>query len=286
MTALTMMFFAANSVLARFALRERQIDAGSFTVVRILSGALALAIILACRPRGMRAIGENGSLPAAAALFGYAIAFSFAYVSLGAATGALILFAVVQVTMLAAGMLRGERPMALEWIGLSMAFGGLVYLVLPGLTAPSPIGAALMAIAGVGWGCYSLAAGAVRFPTAATAGNFARATPMAAGTLFVICGTGNAHASWMGLGLAVISGAMASGIGYAIWYVALKNLRTTQAAIVQLTVPLITTAGGVILLGEPVTLRLVLASSAILGGVALALLTKTATVLSGRPCPQ
>jgi drug/metabolite transporter (DMT)-like permease len=276
----TMTFFAANSLLARLALREGEIDAGSFTAVRISAGAAILTLIVTARQGGISAIRDNGSLRAALALYGYAITFSFAYLSLDAGTGALILFGAVQITMLAAGIVRGERPQLLEWIGLCLAFGGLVYLVSPSLTKPSPIGVASMAASGTAWGCYSLAAKRVRAPTAATAGNFARATPMAAVTLVVIWATRPPHASWIGLGLAAISGALTSGVGYVIWYVVLRRLRTSRAAIVQLTVPVIAAGAGVLLLGEQMTWRLVHASVSVLGGVALALLGKTRAMSS------
>jgi len=275
LTMVAMTFFAANSLLTRLALREGEIDAGSFTAVRIFAGTAMLALIVTGRQGGISAIRNNGSLRAALALYGYATTFSFAYLSLDAGTGALILFGAVQITMLAVGIVRGERPQLMEWIGLCLAFGGLVYLVSPGLTAPSPIGVASMAASGAAWGCYSLAAKRIRASTAATAGNFARATPMAAVTLAVIWATLPTHASWIGLGLAAISGALTSGVGYVIWYVALKGLRTSRAAIVQLTVPVVSAGAGVLLLDEQMTWRLVLASLSVLGGVALALLGKT-----------
>ena len=267
-----MIFFAANSILTRLALREDEIDGGSFTAVRIFSGAVVLALLVSSRGRGLAALKENGSWRAALALFGYAVAFSFAYLSLDAGVGALILFAAVQITMIAVGMIRGERLRLLEWTGLTLAFVGLAYLVSPSLTAPSLGGATLMAISGVAWGCYSLAAKGIRFPTAATAGNFARATPMAAATMLLVCTIGQPHTSLVGLALAGISGAVTSGLGYAIWYMALKGLSTSRAAIVQLTVPVIAGVAGVAFLGEQMTWRLALAATATLGGIALALL--------------
>ena len=275
-----MAFFAANSLLARLALRAGEIDGGSFTAVRIVSGAAALALVTSFRREGIAAARRHGSLRAALALFSYAITFSYAYLSLNAGTGALVLFAAVQITMLGMGIARGERPRPSEWIGLAVAFGGLVYLAFPGLSAPSTIGVLLMAIAGAAWGYYSLAARGVRSPIAATAGNFARAVPLAAGALILVCGIGQPHASWPGIGLAAASGAVTSGLGYAIWYVALQDLRASLAAIVQLTVPVLTAAAGLILLGEQLTWRLGLASGAILGGVALALLGKIGATLS------
>ncbi len=277
LTALTMALFAANSLLARVALRAGEIDAGSFAAVRIAAGAAVLALVTSFGRDGIGAVRRHGSLPAAFALFAYAITFSYAYMSLNAGTGALVLFAAVQITMLGIGIAGGERPRVPEWIGLAVAFGGLVYLVLPGLAAPSMTGVSLMAVSGVAWGIYSLAARGVRSPVAATAGNFTRAIPLAAGALVVICGTGRAHASLPGVGWAATSGAVASGLGYAIWYTALKDLRTSVAAIVQLSVPVLAAAAGVIVLGEPLTGRLILASGAILGGVALALSGKIGT---------
>lgn len=275
-----MMFFAANSLLARLALRAGEIDPASFTTVRIVAGAAMLAALTSFRPERIRAAHRHGSLPAAFALFGYAIAFSFGYLSLDAGTGALVLFAAVQVTMLGIGMAGGERPQAAEWTGLAVAFSGLVYLVSPGMTAPSAVGVSLMAVAGAAWGLYSLAAKDVRSPIAATAGNFVRAIPLAAGALIVIWAVGHPHASWSGVGLAATSGAVTSGLGYALWYAALRELRASSAAIVQLTVPVLAAAAGVILLGEQLTWRLALASGAILGGVALALLAKVGAASS------
>lgn len=269
-----MVFFAANSLLARLALRAGEIDGGSFTAIRIAAGAAALVLLTSFRRKGASAARRHGSWRSAFALFSYAITFSFAYLSLNAATGALVLFAAVQMTMLGISIAGGERPRPLEWTGLALAFGGLVYLVYPGLAAPDPIGVLLMTVSGAAWGYYSLAARGVRSPIATTAGNFTRAIPLAAGALIVIWGIGRPHASWSGMGLAATSGAVTSGLGYAIWYVALKDLRTSLAAIVQLTVPVFTAAAGVILLGEQLTWRLVLASGAILGGVGAALLGK------------
>jgi drug/metabolite transporter (DMT)-like permease len=282
LTAVTMTFFAANSILARLALRQGEIDGSSFTTVRIFAGTVALVLLVSTRKEGIAVLRRNGSVRAALALFGYAITFSFAYLSLDAGVGALILFAAVQITMIAVGIFRGERPGFWEWIGLTLALGGLVYLVSPGLRTPPLAGAALMAVAGAAWGWYSLAAKGVRSPTAATAGNFARAAPMAAGTSLVIWWMGRLHMSWTGLGLAVISGALTSGLGYAIWYIALKDLTTSRAAIVQLTVPVLAAAAGVLLLGEQMSWRLVLAAAAILGGVALALLGRKVVMSPAR----
>jgi drug/metabolite transporter (DMT)-like permease len=276
LTALTMIFFAANSLLARLALRGGEIDGGSYTAVRMFAGAAALAPLMAFRKGGMRAIASHGSLRAALILFGYAITFSLAYLSLDAGVGALVLFAAVQITMLGVGIARGEHPGPAEWIGLALAFGGLVYLVSPGLTAPSPTGVTLMAASGIGWGLYSLEARTFRSPIDATAGNFVRVSPMAAVALVLVWAFGRPHANRTGIALAAISGAITSGLGYVIWYTALKSLRTSRAAIVQLTVPVLAAIGGVLFLGERLTVRLVLAASIILGGVALALAGKSA----------
>lgn len=275
LTALTMVFFAANSLLARFALRSGAIDAGSFTAIRIGAGAAALALIVGIRRRDSGPAGSHGSLRAGVALFGYALAFSYAYLLLNAGTGALVLFASVQMTMLGSGIARGDHPSAKEWGGLALAFGGLIYLVFPGLTAPSPSGVILMALSGACWGIYSLAARGVRSPIAATAGNFARAVPLAAGALLGLWILGQPRATWLGAAMAAVSGAVTSGLGYALWYTAMKELRTSAAAIVQLTVPVLTAGAGMLLLGEQLTWRIVLASGAILGGVALAVIGKT-----------
>jgi drug/metabolite transporter (DMT)-like permease len=188
----------------------------------------------------------------------------------------LILFAAVQITMIGVGMLRGERPLPSEWIGLVMALGGLAYLVSPGLAAPPFVGAALMAVSGMAWGFYSLAAKGARSPVAATASNFTRAAPMAIAVLVGVWMIDQPRASWLGLGLAIISGAITSGLGYVIWYMALRGLSASRAAIVQLTVPVLAAFAGVLFLAEQMTLRLALAGAAILGGVAIALLGHSA----------
>jgi drug/metabolite transporter (DMT)-like permease len=264
LTLLALCAFAANSLLCRLALGAGAIDAATYASVRLLSGA-AVLVPLAFRRAGRPA----GSWPSAAMLFAYAVPFAFAYRTLSAGTGALVLFAAVQTTMISAGLLSGERPGPVQWLGLALAFLGLGYLVRPGLAAPSPVGAGLMAVAGIAWGVYSLRGRRAGRPLAETAGNFARASLLAV----IVSGAAfrSAHATPRGAILAAISGAIASGVGYAIWYAALPALTATRAATVQLAVPVITAAGGVALLGERVTIRLVLASIAILGGVGLAL---------------
>ncbi|MEX2303877.1 MAG: DMT family transporter [Bryobacterales bacterium] len=272
LTALTMVCFASNSLLARLALRENEIDGATYTAVRIFAAALMLFLVVGARGRALATLRENGSWTGAAVFAGYAIVFSFAYVSLSAGVGALILFAAVQITMITVGVIRGERPRPPEWIGLALALGGLVYLVSPGLAAPSIYGAALMTLSGVAWACYSLAAKGIRSPIAETAGNFARGVPLGAAMLLVVWLVSQPRASWTGLALAVVSGAVTTGLGCAIWYTTLKELTTTQAAIVQLTVPLIAALAGAALLGEQLTWRLAISATVILGGVALALL--------------
>ena len=271
LTVVTLVFFAANSVLGRVALGEGAIDAGSFTAVRLLSGAVVLAALVALRGGGRNALERNGSWMAAFTLVAYAVTFSYAYLSLNAGVGALILFAFVQITMIGVGILRGECPRLVEWIGLAAALTGLVYLLSPGLTAPPIGGAAAMAISGVGWGWYSLLARGVDFPVATIASNFVRTVPACLVLLIAVWASGAFHATTYGLQLAVVCGAITSGFGYAIWYAALKGLTATRAAIVQLCVPVIAATGGVLFVDEQLTPRLVISAAAILGGVALAL---------------
>jgi drug/metabolite transporter (DMT)-like permease len=265
LTAITLIAFAANSLLCRMALAPDLIDPVAFTVIRLGSG-VAVLIPLATwisepPPEGRPA----GSWRSGFALFVYAMAFSLAYVSLETGMGALILFGSVQATMIGAGLWQGERPRAREWVGLITAMAGLVYLVLPGITAPDPLGALLMVASGVGWGVYSLRGKGRTAPVAATAGNFSRALPFAVAGLFIAWGT--LHASPRGVALAVTSGAFTSGLGYVIWYIALRGLTATRAAIVQLAVPVIAAAGGIAVLAEEPTPRLAIASVLILGGV-------------------
>jgi drug/metabolite transporter (DMT)-like permease len=273
-----MLCFAANSLLCRFALADASIDPASFTTIRIVAGALTLALLVLARRSNVRDLASAGSWTGAGALFAYAAAFSFAYVSLDASVGALILFGAVQTTMITVGLVRGERLALMQIAGALLAIAGLVYLLSPGLTAPSPRGAALMAAAGVAWGFYSLvgrtARNKTRDPTLVTAGNFLRAAPM--GLFLLLAFLAHADVSLRGALLAIASGALASGLGYAIWYMALKRLGASEAAIVQLTVPVIAAAGGALLLQEPLTLRFALASAAILGGVALVLVARRA----------
>jgi drug/metabolite transporter (DMT)-like permease len=271
-----MLAFAANSLLCRAALQTHSIDPASFTTIRLFSGAIMLGLIASVQS-GPKVLLKAGSWKEALALFAYAAAFSFAYVTLPAATGALILFGCVQATMITAGLARGERLSLIQSLGALAAIAGLVYLLAPGVHAPAPAGAALMAAAGIAWGFYSLLgrSRAGRDPTAATAGNFLRSVPLCLPLIWYAVKSGVDLAA-NGAFLALISGAITSGVGYAIWYAALKHLAAAQAAIVQLTVPAIAAAGAVAFLGEPFSMRLLIASATILGGVLLVLAAKRA----------
>jgi drug/metabolite transporter (DMT)-like permease len=266
LTSATMIFFACNSILCRFALGGSSIDAASFTTIRLASGAAALWLIVQWRDRGITRT-SHGDWPSALALFAYAAAFSLAYLSLTASTGALLLFGAVQMTMIGAGLRRGETLDRWQLVGLLLALAGLVGLLAPGLTAPPPGGAVLMIAAGVAWGVYSLRGRQSRGdPTGATAYNFMRAVPFAIALSLV---AGAPHVETRGAIAAVISGALTSGVGYALWYTALPAMSATTAATVQLSVPVLTALAGLSWLDEPLTLRLVVASVAILGGIAL-----------------
>ncbi|MGM3274296.1 DMT family transporter [Ralstonia sp. 24A2] len=271
LTSVTMVAFASNSLLCRLALQHAAIDAASFSSIRLVSGAITLAILVRIGAR--RAPPARVDWAAAAMLFAYVAFFSFAYLTLSAGTGALILFGAVQLTMLGAGLRAGERFEPLGWAGFALALGGLVYLVSPGVTAPTPLGAALMTVAGVAWGVYSLRGRGLGNPLGATAGNFLRAAPMALALSAMLAS--RAHVSPGGIVLALTSGAITSGIGYVIWYAALKGLSAIRAAAVQLSVPPIAAFGAVLFLAEPLTPRLVTASAAILGGIALVLASRT-----------
>jgi drug/metabolite transporter (DMT)-like permease len=271
LTALAMIAFAGNSLLCRFALRQTAIDAASFTLIRIVSGAVCLWLIARLR-KGPS--GKAGSWPSALALFGYAALFSFAYLRLTAGTGALLLFGSVQATMILWALRKGERLRLGQVLGLLLAISGLVTLVLPGLSAP-PVGAALLMLgAGIAWGIYSLRGKGAGDPLCATAGNFLRATPMAALLSLLMLRSANFDSG--GVCYAIASGALASGIGYAIWYTALPALKASGAATVQLSVPVLAAAGGIAFLSEQLTLRFVFASTAVLGGITLVILERRA----------
>ncbi len=269
LTSLAMIAFAGNSLLCRAALDHTNIDAASFTTIRLISGALMLWIVVRMK-RGTYT-GEGNWL-SAFALFIYAAGFSFAYVSLPAATGALLLFGAVQATMIGYGFWVGERMRRSQLIGLLLAFGGIIGLLLPGLSAPPLFGSIVMLGAGVAWGLYSLRGKGAGDPTKVTAGNFLRAIPFA--VVLSILMLNSSSLDNAGFWYAVASGALASGIGYAIWYTALPALKATNAATIQLSVPVIAVLGGLVFLDEAITLRLVLASIAILGGIALVILEK------------
>jgi drug/metabolite transporter (DMT)-like permease len=271
LTLLAMIAFAGNSLLCRMALKETGIDPASFTSIRILSGALTLWLITRMRDGTHCAAG---SWPSALALFVYAAGFSYAYVALPAATGALLLFGAVQTTMIGYGLWNGERMGMRQSIGLLCAFSGLAGLLLPGLSAPPLSGSVLMLGAGVAWGVYSLRGKSVGDPICVTTGNFLRAAPATA--ILSAAALPWSSLDSAGFCYALASGAVASAAGYAIWYTALRGLKATSAATVQLSVPVITAVGGIVFLGEAVTLRLLAASTAILGGIAL-------VIVGGKP---
>lgn len=279
LTAVAMLAFAANSLLCRMALQHALIDPASFGSVRLASGAVVLAAIV--RARAGPPAAPRGDWLAASMLGAYVVCFSFAYVTLAAGTGALVLFGAVQLTMFAVGLRHGERFAPMAWAGFVLAVAGLVYLVSPGIAAPAPLGAALMAAAGFAWGVYSLRGRGAGEPVAAPAGNFLRATPLAlavsAGSLAL---AGPMHASAGGIALALASGALTSGLGYVVWYAALPGLAALRAATVQLSVPPLAAIGGVLWLAEAPTLRLGLSSAAILGGIALVLFARS---IAARP---
>jgi len=274
LTALAMLAFASNSLLCRVALRDTSIDAASFTSIRLVSGAIILWLLVSfrldavnARENGNDSDSDKGNWLSALALFAYAAGFSFAYLSLTAATGALLLFGAVQVTMIAYALYTGERLQRLQLVGLFTALGGLVALLLPGLSAPPLAGSLLMIMAGMAWGIYSLRGKGAGDPTQVSAGNFLRAVPFTLLLSLFLWRSANLDAA--GMAYAVASGALASALGYVIWYTVLPALKATHASVVQLSVPVIAASGGVLLLDESLTLRLVLSSLAILGGIAL-----------------
>ena len=273
-TAFALLAFAFNSILCRLALQSGEIDAASFTLIRIASGAVTLVAIyfLFGRKEKNEKNEKRGNRFSAFFLFAYAVCFSFAYINLTTATGALILFGSVQATMIFAAFLKGERLKILEWLGLLGALGGLIYLVFPGLSAPPLLSSILMAAAGTSWGFYTLRGKRSANPLADTMGNFVRAAPLA--ILAALPFLSNLHSSPKGITLAVLSGAIASGIGYAVWYAALKFHTATRAAILQLSVPVLAGFGGAILLAETVSTRLLAATVFIIGGIALAILAR------------
>ena len=272
---MAMIAFATNSLLCRAALTQTSIDAASFTFIRMFSGAVALWLIVNLRRTtgGVCDRRAGGNWISALALFLYAAAFSFAYVGVEAGTGALLLFGAVQATMILWGLHKGEHLRGVQTLGLIVALIGLVLLLFPGLSAPPLSGSILMIGAGVAWGIYSLRGRREKNPATVTAGNFVRTVPFAAVVSIIFIPW--LHLDLAGVTYAIISGAITSGLGYVIWYSALSSLKAASAATVQLSVPVLAASGGILLLGEPLTLRYLLASVAILGGIALVVLEKT-----------
>ncbi len=268
LTGLALIAFAANSVLARLALGNETIDASSFTVIRLLSGSLVLLIIITIS-RNTGSPGK-GSWPASFMLFLYAITFSYAYIVLDTGTGALILFGAVQITMILLSFISGTRLHYTEWVGVLVAFTGFVYLILPGVTTPSVFGFLLMTIAGIAWGGYTLRGRGSKNPLRDTASNFIRTTPLV--IILAIATINNSHYTAEGILLALLSGGLTSGIGYTLWYIALGGLSVTQAAVLQLSVPVIAAVGGVIFVSEAITSRLTISSIMVLGGILMVIL--------------
>jgi drug/metabolite transporter (DMT)-like permease len=269
LTAAALICFVANSLLTRGALGQGLLDAPAFTVIRLATGAVALALLL--RVRRTRPV-EGGSWTSAAALAGYAIAFTLAYIRIEAGAGALLLFGAVQVTMIATGLARGERPLGRDWLGLALASAGLIWLTAPGAAAPDLAGAGLMVVAGASWGVYSILGRGSRDALSGTAGNFWRAAVIATVALGLLHDPGTI--TWPGVLLATLSGAIASGVGYTLWYLALPALTAWRAALIQLPVPILTALAAVALLGESLTARLLVATALVCGGVGLSLLSR------------
>ena len=268
---LTLIAFAANSVLGRLALSEGDIGAWSYTLIRIISGAIVLFCLA-----GVKQSISNGSWTGAGSLLIYAVFFSFAYLMLPTGTGALILFAAVQLTMLGWGFSQGERLNWLQWAGFILAVAGLVYLLSPGLEAPSAPGAALMTISGIGWGVYSILGKGAGNPTARTSGNFLKASfILIALSVPILWNLPEPPPTAKGWALAISSGAITSALGYALWYHVLKDITVTRAGVAQLTVPALAALGGILFVSEPLTIRFVSASVLILSGVAAATLTRS-----------
>jgi len=279
-TTLALIAFAANSVLCRLALGGEAIDAAGFTCIRLLSGAIVLLCILKWGGNKNRS-STKGSWSAAFMLFLYAVTFSFAYLTLNTGTGALILFGSVQITMILRSHLSGTRLLLMEWVGVVVAFSGIVYLVLPGVTAPSLTGFSLMTLAGIAWGLYSLKGRGSTNPLSDTSDNFLRSIPfvIVLGLFFFH----DAHITRQGIILAAISGSITSGIGYTLWYIALRGLSATQAAVVQLSVPVIAGFGGVVFVSEQISLRLTLSALLTLGGILMVILGRNAKTAKNTP---
>jgi len=271
LTAIAMIAFAANSLLCRLALGKHAIDPSSFGAIRIVAGAAMLSAIMFLR--GNRRILARADWRAAAMLFVYVVFFTFAYLAISAGTGALILFGAVQLTMFIVALRGGESFSPLSWLGFALAAAGLIYLVSPGVTAPVLSSAVQMAVAGIAWGFYSLLGRGASDPLASTTGAFVLCVPAILLIELVSINIG-LHATSTGIWLAIASGAITSGLGYVVWYAALPGLGATSAACVQLSVPAIVAFGGVLFLSEDLTLRLVAAAIATLGGVTIVLLQR------------
>ncbi len=272
LTTLTLLAFAANSLLCRAALRSSLVDPASFTAIRLASGALVLGPLLLYRRAAVTDVRSGGSWASALALAAYAIFFSLAFVRIGAGVGALILFGAVQVSMIGWSMVGAEFPTLAQSLGLVVSLAGLAWLTLPHAVAPDPVGAALMGIAGIAWGIYSLRGRRVQAPIRATALNFIMAVPLA--MIPLLLSMHSLRLTTAGLVLAIISGAVTSGLGYVLWYSVLPSLGGTRAAVVQLLVPVIAVMGSIVFLGEPLTAHLALSGSVILGGVMLAMVSR------------
>lgn len=270
-TAIALIAFAANSVICRYALKDNAIDPGMFTSIRLSSGALILVILIFLSKKGSKK-KSKGSWVSAAMLFLYAAAFSYAYVSLEAGIGALIAFGVVQITMITSSIISGYRLSIIEWLGIILALSGFLYLLLPGASAPSINGFLLMTLSGIGWGIYSLRGKNSKYPLMDTAYNFLRSLPFLILLLYFLAQESNFSSE--GIFLALLSGIVTSGLGYTIWYLALRGLNSIQASIVQLLVPVLAAVGGVIFIGELITFRLLASSLMILGGIILLILKK------------
>lgn len=271
LTSLALTAFAANSVLCRLALGSGVIDAAGFTFIRLLSGVITLMLILALQ--GQRSLlPRTGSWLSSIMLFLYAITFSYAYISLDTGTGALILFGAVQLTIILISLFSGTRLHLSEWLGMVLSFGGFVYLVLPGVSPPAPLGFILMLLSGIAWGVYTLRGRGSTNPLQETAHNFIRTLPLI--TLLMVFTFKQTHFSMEGVIYAALSGGLASGVGYSIWYAALRGLSATQAGVVQLLVPVIAALGGVLFVSEIITSRLTISATMILGGILLVVVGK------------
>ncbi|PKH06039.1 DMT family transporter [Moritella sp. Urea-trap-13] len=277
LTGSALIAFAANSVLCRLALGNGAIDASSFTVIRLLSGAIALFIILSIRGSN-KGVSSKGSWTAGFILFLYAITFSYAYLSVDTGTGALILFGAVQITMILLSLISGTRLHISEWAGVIVAFTGFIYLILPSITTPSVNGFILMTVSGISWGIYTLKGRSSKNPLMDTTYNFLRTIPFV--TLLAFVTQQNLNYSSEGIMLALLSGAITSGVGYTIWYIALAGLSSTQAAVIQLSVPVIAAIGGVIFVSEIITTRLIISAAIVIGGILMVISGKYYFTLS------